>query len=59
MTGDRVRFYPADNEIILLDSDDPFVSHRLSCLQPDDLGEEVEKRLLDIEAGMVEPAGNI
>lgn len=59
MTGDKVRIYPADNEIILLDSDNPFVSHKLACLQPDDLGEEVEKRLSDIEAGMVEPAGKI
>lgn len=58
MTGDRVRIYPADNELILLDSDDPFVSHRLICLQPDDLGEEVEKRLLDMEADMVKPVIN-
>lgn len=59
MTGDRVRIYPSDNEIILLDSGSPLVSHRLACLQPDDLGEETEKKLLDIEAGMVESAGNI
>lgn len=54
MTGDRVRIYPADNEIILLDSDNPFVRHKLACLQPYGLGEEVEKELLAIEAGMVE-----
>lgn len=56
MTGDKVRIYPADNEIILLDSDNPFVSHRLICLQPDDLGEEVEKKLLNMEADMVKQA---
>ena len=54
MTGDRVRIFPSDNEIILMDSDSPFVSHRLICLQPDDLGEEAEKALLAIEASMVE-----
>lgn len=59
MTGYRVRIYPSDNEIILLDSDHPFVSHRLICLQPDDLGQETEKKLLAIEAGMVESTGNI
>lgn len=55
MTGDRVRIIPADNEIILVDSDNPFVRHRLACLQPDDLGDEVEKELLDLETGMVKP----
>ena len=48
-----IRIFPVHDALILLDSDEPFIRHRLPCLQPDDLGEEVERRLMDVETSMV------
>lgn len=57
MTGTKIRMYPADAALILVDPDEPFVRHRLACLVPDDLGAEVENELMAIEASMVAPPG--
>ena len=57
MTGTKIRMYPTDAALILVDPDEPFVRHRLACLVPDDLGAEVENELMAIEASMVAPPG--
>ena len=50
---DRIRIYPVSKALIIDDPEEPLVRHRLACLPTDDLGKEVEKELLAIEASMV------
>lgn len=56
---DRIRIYPVSKALIIDDPEEPLVRHRLACNPPDDLGRDVEKELLAIEASMVESAGII
>lgn len=54
MKGDRIKIYPADESISIVDFAEPFIRHRLDCVPPDDLGTEVENSLLALEADVGE-----